>query len=350
MNLPVLPNSLNSSANPDIHNGSEMSRSQFNLLRKNKMKTSAMICCFVRCIKYATLFAAIVPAALNIAAALLWAQSPIIAPNAKLELLADGLKFAEGPACDADGNVYFTDQPNDRILIWSTEGKLSTFLQPSGRSNGLSFDREGNLWACADEDNELWRITPSGEHTVVVKNYNGKRLNGPNDVWIHPNGGVYFTDPFYKRDYWKHTQSEQDAQCVYYLEPNLKNLIRVVDDMKQPNGIIGTPDGKVLYIADIGAQKTYKYSIRPDGTLADKTLFCGLGSDGMTIDDQGNVYLTGKGVTVFDSTGKQIEHISIDAPWTANVCFGGKDRRTLFITAVQNLFGLRMRVKGVGSP
>jgi gluconolactonase len=302
-----------------------------------------------RCALNIVFFAVMVPAALAIAAGALWSQSLVIAPNAKLELLTDGLKFAEGPASDGDGNVYFTDQPNDRILVWSTEGRLSTFLHPSGRSNGLSFDRDGNLWACADENNELWRIKPSGERTVVVKDYNGKRLNGPNDIWIHPNGGVYFTDPFYKRDYWKHTQSEQDGQCVYYLGPKLKEPIRVVSDLRQPNGIIGTADGKILYISDIGAQKTYRYSIRPDGALADKTLFCELGSDGMTIDSQGNVYLTGKGVTVFDSTGKQIEHIPVDAPWTANVCFGGKDRQTLFITATQSLFGLRMRVKGVGS-
>ena len=283
------------------------------------------------------------------AAQTLLAQSAIIAPGAKVELLAGGFKFTEGPAVDKAGNVYFTDQPNDRILIWSTDGKLSPFLQPSGRSNGLSFDREGNLWACADEKNELWRIAPSGKKDVVIKDFNGKRLNGPNDVWIHPNGGVYFTDPFYRRDYWTHQKSEQEAQGVYYLDPRGNRLVRVVDDLKMPNGIIGTPDGKVLYVADIGAQKTYRYDIQKDGTLANKQPFCEMGSDGMTIDNEGNVYLTGKGVTVFDASGKQIEQISINAPWTANVCFGGKDRQTLFITAMQNLFGLRMRVKGVDS-
>jgi len=283
------------------------------------------------------------------AAQTLLAQSAIIAPGAKVELLASGFKFTEGPAVDKAGNVYFTDQPNDRILMWSTDGKLSPFLQPSGRSNGLSFDREGNLWACADEKNELWRIAPSGKKDVVIKDFNGKRLNGPNDVWIHPNGGVYFTDPFYRRDYWTHQKSEQEAQGVYYLDPRGNRLVRVVDDLKMPNGIIGTPDGKVLYVADIGAQKTYRYDIQKDGSLANKQPFCEMGSDGMTIDNEGNVYLTGKGVTVFDASGKQIEQISINAPWTANVCFGGKDRQTLFITAMQNLFGLRMRVKGVDS-
>jgi len=277
------------------------------------------------------------------------AESGIIAPGAEVELLADGFKFTEGPASDAQGNVLFTDQPNDRILRWGTDGKLSTFLQPCGRSNGLSFDRQGNLWACADEKNELWCIDPSGEVRVVVKEHQGKFLNGPNDLWIRPDGGLYFTDPFYKRPYWNRGPQEQPGECVYYLAPDRQSLLRVADDLVQPNGVIGTPDGKTLYVADIRAKKTYAYEIRPEGTLANKRLFCELGSDGMTIDSEGNVYLTGNGVTVFDPSGKQIEHIAVDAGWTANVSFGGKDRRTLFITASEGLYAIRMRVTGVGS-
>ena len=277
------------------------------------------------------------------------AESGIIAPGAEVELLADGFKFTEGPASDASGNVFFTDQPNDRILRWGTDGKLSTFLQPCGRSNGLSFDRQGNLWACADQKNELWCIDPSGEVRVVVKEHQGKFLNGPNDLWIRPDGGLYFTDPFYKRPYWNRGPQEQPGECVYYLAPDRQSLLRVADDLVQPNGVIGTPDGKTLYVADIRAKKTYAYEIRPEGTLANKRLFCELGSDGMTIDSEGNVYLTGNGVTVFDPSGKQIEHIAVDAGWTANVSFGGKDRRTLFITASEGLYAIRMRVTGVGS-
>src|SRR5215469_9568180 len=120
------------------------------------------------------------------------AESPVIAPGATLQKLVGDCSFTEGPACDSKGNVFFTDQPNDRILEWSTDGKLSTFMHPCGRSNGLSFDSHGNLWACADEKNELWRIEP-GKTTIVVTNYEGKLLNGPNDVWIQPQGGLYFT-------------------------------------------------------------------------------------------------------------------------------------------------------------
>lgn len=277
------------------------------------------------------------------------AESTLLAPGAKVEQLAGGFKFTEGPAADRDGHVFFTDQPNDRILKWSVDGQLSTYRQPCGRSNGLCFDRQGNLWACADEKNELWRIDPAGTATAVVKDYQGKLLNGPNDLWIRPSGGVYFTDPFYKRPYWKRGPAEQDKPCVYFLAPDHRQLTRVADDLKQPNGIIGTPDGKTLYVADIGAKKTYAYDIQPDGSLAHQRLFCELGSDGMTIDSEGNVYLTSSGVTVFDKTGRQIEHIAVPEGWTANVCFGGRNRQTLFITASQGLYAVRLRTHGVDS-
>jgi gluconolactonase len=286
------------------------------------------------------------------ALALVWnegltaAEEGVIAADAKVKKLAGEFEFTEGPAVDGEGNVFFTDQPNDRIMKWGVDGKLSTFKQPCGRSNGLYFDKKGNLLACADENNQLWSIDPKGEVTVLVKDYKGKLLNAPNDLWIRPNGGIYFTDPFYKRDYWKRGPMEQDRQCVYHLSPDYKKLTRVADDLQQPNGIIGTPDGKKLYVADIGAGKTYEYAINEDGTLSNKRLFCNMGSDGMTIDNEGNVYLTGRGVTVFDKGGKKIEQIEVPERWTANVCFGGKDRKTLFITASKGLYAIRMRVKG----
>lgn len=277
-------------------------------------------------------------------------MAQIAAPNAKPEKISADYLFTEGPASDKDGNVYFTDQPNDRIVKWdAATGKLSDFLKPCGRSNGLFVDPAGNIIACADEKNELWSITPDGKHTVLVKDYKGKLLNGPNDVWARPDGGLYFTDPFYKRDYWNRGPKEQDGEHVYYLSPDRKTLTRVTTDLTQPNGVIGTPDGKTLYVADIGAKKTYSYTINADGSLTDKKLFCEMGSDGMTIDDQGNVYLTGKGVTVFDKTGKKIAQIDINEPWTANVCFGGKDKDTLFITASKAVYTLKTTVKGAGS-
>ncbi|MCX6893169.1 MAG: SMP-30/gluconolactonase/LRE family protein [Verrucomicrobia bacterium] len=276
------------------------------------------------------------------------AGSGIIQPGATPQKLAGGFAFTEGPASDSEGNVLFTDQPNDRIMKWSADGKLTTFMQPCGRANGLCFDSRGCLWACADEKNELWRIDRTGKPTVMVKDYQAKLLNGPNDVWIRPGGGLYFTDPYYKRPWWKRDSGEME-ECVYYLALDDKTLTRVIDDMKKPNGIIGTPDGKLLYVADIGAGKTYRYHIQPDGALKDKKLFCELGSDGMTIDSAGNIYLTGQGVSVFDPAGTKIEQVDVPEKWTANVCFGGKGGRTLFITASKGVYGLEMTVHGAGS-
>ena len=179
-------------------------------------------------------------------------------------------------------------------MKWSVEGQLSTFMKPSGRANGLCFDSEGNLWACADEKNQLWRISSKGESQVILTNHNGKLFNGPNDLWFRPDGGLYFTDPYYKRGYWQRGAREQ-AEWVYFLPAGLMTPRPVATDLKQPNGVIGTPDGKLLYIADIGAGQTFRYRIEQNGDLVEKTLFCALGSDGMTMDNQGNVYLTGKG-------------------------------------------------------
>ncbi len=280
------------------------------------------------------------------------AQSPettkLVAKGAKPVKVAADFKFTEGPAVDAKGNVFFTDQPNDRILKWTPGEGVSVFMEPSGRSNGLYFDKAGNLLACADEKNELWQIAPDKTVTVLVDGYEGKKLNGPNDLWVDPQGGIYFTDPFYKRPYWDRETQELDGQHVYYLSPDRKTLKKVMDGFVRPNGLVGTPDGRLLYIADIGAGKTYSFRIGPEGTLTDRKLFTEMGSDGMTLDAKGNVYLTGKGVTVFNPAGEKIAHIPIDEPWTANICFGGKNGKTLFITASTAVYTLAMKVKGAG--
>jgi gluconolactonase len=270
----------------------------------------------------------------------------IIQPGATLEKLAGGFEFTEGPYADMKGNVFFTDQPNNRIMKWSTDNVLSIFMQPCGRSNGLAFDRKGNLWSCADEKNELWCIAPDKSVTRIPSKYNGKALNGPNDIWPVPGGGIYFTDPYYQRTWWDHKTKPQDIQAVYYLKPDHTTIIRVADDLVQPNGIVGTPDGKTLFVADIGANKTWSYSIEDDGSLKNRKLFCEMGSDGMTIDSRGDIYLTGKGVTIFDRNGVKIGNIAVPEEWTANVCFGGEDMKSLFITASKGLYRLRLRVKG----
>lgn len=270
----------------------------------------------------------------------------LIEPGATLQKLATQFSFTEGPTCDPAGNVYFTDQPNNRILRWGISNTLSTFMEPAGRANGMCFDSHSNLIACAEEKNELWSIAPDGKIAVICSEFAGKPFNGPNDVWVAPNGGLYFTDPFYRRAWGKHKQMPQDGEYVYYISPDRKRVVRVITDLKKPNGITGTPDGKRLFVADIGAGRTWAFDIQPDGSLTNKTLFCELGSDGMTIDEQGNLYLTGDGVTIFDKTGQRIQHIPVPEPWTANVSFGSPDHRTLFITASKSLYSIRLRVKG----
>ncbi len=270
-----------------------------------------------------------------------------VEPGAKVKKIAGDFRFTEGPAPDAEGNVYFTDQPNNRIWKWSIDGQLSVFMEPSGRANGLAFDKDGHLWACADEKNELWKIdVKTKKITVLVKDYGGKLLNGPNDIWVRDDGSAFFTDPYYKRPYWKRGGPEQDQNAVYFRSTDGRLSRADAGELKQPNGIIGTPDGKTLYVADIGAKKTYQYDIAPDGALKNRKLFCEQGSDGMTIDERGNVYLTGSGVTIFDKAGGRIGHIDVPERWTSNVCFGGKDKKTLFITASTGLYAIPMRVRG----
>ncbi|MDX1636437.1 MAG: SMP-30/gluconolactonase/LRE family protein [Balneolaceae bacterium] len=273
-------------------------------------------------------------------------QSPVVANGAHLTEISDRFSFTEGPAADAEGNIYFTDQPNNDIWKYGIDGELSLFMDESGRSNGMYFDDENNLVTCADVNSELWKINPDKTVNVLVDNYRGKRLNGPNDLWIAPNGGIYLTDPYYQRDYWKRTEKEIEEERVYYLPPDRGELRIAADGLVKPNGIIGTPDGTKLYIADIGDQKTYSYRIAEDGSLTDRSLFADMGSDGMTIDENGNLYLTGDGVTVFNASGQQIEHIEVPGDWTANVTFGGPNRETLFITAGTAVYTIEMKVKG----
>ena len=282
---------------------------------------------------------------LILAGAMIWsdAEAGVVAEGAKVEKLAGGFAFTEGPAADAQGNVFFSDIPNNRIHKWSLDGKLSTFRENSGGANGLYFDKDGSLLACEGGGRRLVSIDQKGNVTVLADKYQGKKFNSPNDLWIDPKGGVYFTDPRYgSRD-----GMEQDGEHVYYLAPDRKRLVRVIDDMIRPNGVVGTPDGKMLYVADHGGGKTFAYTINKDGTLSNKKLFAPEGSDGVTIDSDGNIYLTTGVVAVYNRNGEKIEEIKVpEGP--ANVTFGGGDNQTLFITARTSLYSVKMRVKSAG--
>ena len=289
-------------------------------------------------------------------------SNEIVAEGEAPVRLADSYSFTEGPATDARGNVYFTDQPNNRIYRWDCEsGEITLFTDQSGRSNGMYFDAQGNLIACADMDNQLWRFDmrstsgrllpqgrKNGQAEILITDYRGKLLNGPNDVWISKDGGYYLTDPYFKRDYWTRSpERQQPVEGLYYLAPGSKQLLMLDSTLNQPNGIVGTPDGKHLYVAEAKENRILRYDILTDGSLTNRQVFANMGSDGMTIDDRGNIYLTGDGVTVFNKDGQKIAHFPIPEDWTANVCFGGKEHNILFITASKSVYTLKMLVHGV---
>jgi len=294
--------------------------------------------------------------------------------HGQLVSLAEGFSFTEGPAADRHGNVFFTDQPNDRIYRWDAgTGKITLFLEGTGRANGMIFDREGNLIAASDMHGELWKIRADGSHTVLVDNYQGKLLNGPNDVWINPtNGGIYITDPIFPRGYWdagdprqqpwEPTHSEQSPQGkgghVYYLPPGARNLVRVTSDAlgwesdAWPNGVVGTPDGKKLYVNKWYYDNhggTWVFDIKRDGTLTHMRKFSDWGGDGMSMDERGNVYISnGEGVLAFDPNGNNILKISFTGGATNNT-FAGRNCKTLFITGrVDRVTAIKMNVRGAG--
>lgn len=297
----------------------------------------------------------------------------LIATDAQIENLGEGYSFTEGPAVDKDGNVFFTDQPNDIIYKWNaTTNEITPFLEETGRSNGMAFDKDGYLIACADMYGELWKIDPQdGSHDVLVDNYEGKILNGPNDVWINPvDGGMYITDPIFPREYWEDedprkqgwppTHSEQADEGkgghVYYLAPGSTELVRVTtqaewDADSWPNGVVGTPDGRKLYVNKWEGDNmggTWVFDINPDGSLTSMQKFADMGGDGMSMDERGNIYISnGLGVVVFDPDGNELMTIFTGGGATNNV-FAGPDQKTLFITGpVDKVNSLKMNVKGV---
>jgi gluconolactonase len=261
------------------------------------------------------------------------------------EKLAGDFIFTEGPAADRQGNVYFTDIPNNRIHTWTTTGELSVYRDSTGGANGLFFDRDGNLIVCEGGNRQVTSINKTGEKTVLASHYEGKKFNRPNDLWIDPNGGIYFSDPAYGVD---SSRLEMGVEGVYYINPERDSVMRVCNDLIRPNGLIGTKDGKKLYITDHYGKMTWVYTVQPDGTLRDKTPFVEMGCDGLTMDHLQHLYLTNvdsSRVDVFTPEGIRILTIPVpERP--ANICFGGEQFSTLFITARTSLYAVEMNVRG----
>ena len=275
-------------------------------------------------------------------------REKLVAPGAKVERLATGFGFLEGPIANDAGDIYFTDIPNNVIHIWTSDHRLETFREDSGGANGLAFLDPNTLVVCEGGNRRLTAITLDGDVTVLADEFEGKKLNSPNDLWIDPKGGIYFTDPRYgNRD-----DLELDGEYVFYLSPDREKLIIVVDDLIRPNGILGSPDGKTLYVADRSGNANYAYAINEDGTLSNKTFFSTEGSDGMTMDSKGNLYITSPHqepyfrVSIYSPSGIKLEEI-ITPEKPGNVHFGGKDGKTLFIPARTSLYAIKMRVQGI---
>lgn len=266
--------------------------------------------------------------------------------NTEPKLISDQFSFTEGPAADKSGNVYFTDQPNDKIYFWDWKtNKIELFSDKTGRANGTFFDENDHLITCSDNEGEIWKISKDKSVEVLSKGFEGKRLNGPNDLWLDDFGGIYFTDPLYERDYWENFKVEIPEKNLYYRNKNGK--ISKIETFVQPNGIIGSKKLKKLYVSDIDGGKTYVYDILGEGRLSEKKLFCEMGSDGMTLDQEGNLYITGDGVTVFNNKGEKIHHIKIPEDWTGNVTFGGEKNNILFITASKSVYTLPTKTSGL---
>ncbi len=274
-------------------------------------------------------------------------QPTLIAPGATIEKVAQGHRFTEGPAADEHGDVWFTDIPNNRIHRYSVPRDTVTLeYENTGGANGLMFDAEGKLIACQGTARQLVRYDGDGGVTVLAETYEGKRLNSPNDLAIDEHGGIYFTDPRYgNRD-----DMEMRVEGVYYLDQH-QQLVRVIDDLVRPNGLVLSPAGDTLYVADHGARRIYAYAVQGDGSLADKRLFATTGDerqrggpDGMTIDAQGNVYAAcPNGIMIWNAKGEHLTTIAVPSHPT-NCAFGGPNRRELYITAGGELYRIKMNV------
>ena len=255
-------------------------------------------------------------------------SSGLIASGAVIKTVQSGFNGTEGPATDPEGNVYFTSRSVQGICKWTwSDGKISVYRENVGEPIGMAFDSEGRLVVCEMGNGRLTRDDLEGNITVLADTYNGSTLR-PNDVWVDPRGGMYFS-----------------SGQIYYVSPDGKKVICVTTDIGNANGVTGTPDGKTLYVGD--TQVVYSFKIQSDGSLTEKKFFCNMEfSDGLKVDEYNNVYVTGDLLYIFNPKGEKIEEIVVpERP--KNMNFGGKDGKTLFITCPNSVYTLEMTVRGI---
>jgi gluconolactonase len=294
----------------------------------------------------------------------------LIPKGAKIEVLAGGFQWTEGPVWLRDGGfLLFSDIPNNTINKWKEGEGISVFLKPSGYtgakerggepgSNGLLLDSQGRLILCEHGDRRVTRLEKNGKKTVLADKYMGKRLNSPNDCVFHSNGDLYFTDPPYGLEKnWDDPARELDFCGVYRLSKKGK-LTLLTKEMSRPNGIALSIDEKTLYVANSDPKKAIwmSFPVKSDGTLGDGRIFFDAQAltktkkglpDGMKVDHLGNLFATGPGgVLVFTPQGEHLGTIDTGVP-TANCAFGD-DGTVLYITADKNLCRIKTSTKGKG--
>lgn len=277
------------------------------------------------------------------------AFAKIVAPDAKLQKLATDMQFTEGPVWVAGdgGLLVFSDIPADELKKWTAKDGLTTFRKPSRNANGNTVDRQGRLVTCEHSGRRVSLLEKDGSLITVVDRFGEKQFNSPNDVAVKSDGTLWFTDP----DYGLRGQPRDYEGCfVFRFDPKSKALTVLAKDFDKPNGIAFSPDEQRLYVADSGKPRHIRvFDVRPDGTVANGRVFCEIDKgvpDGIRCDADGRVWSSaGDGVHVFALDGKLIGKILVpETP--ANLCFGGADGKTLFITARKSLYALPVRVKG----
>ncbi len=282
----------------------------------------------------------------------------LIDADAELQQLGTGCEFTEGPVWHAEGKfLLFSDIPANQMKKWTAEEGITNFRVPSGKSNGLTYDKQGRLVAAEHANRRVSRTEADGTVVTVASHYEGKRLNSPNDVVLKSDGSIYFSDPPYglTAEYGVLGEQELDFQGVYRLSPDGQTLALLIDDFDRPNGLCFSPDESILYIDDTERMHIRAFDVQPDGTITNGRIFAeeegddGV-PDGMKIDVHGNVYLTGPGgIWIFDSSG---EHLGVlqTPERAANLGWGGDDWSTLFITASTSLYSIQCKVSGIPVP
>ena len=268
----------------------------------------------------------------------------IIAPDAKVKKIGGDMKFTEGPVwIPAKKMLVFSDIPNGRQMQWTEEGGLKEYRKVE-QSNGNLLDLDGNLLSCQHAGRNVISTDADGKITVLADKFNGKKLNSPNDLAILSNGTIWFTDPSYGL---KGRPAEIDGKWVYRLNPKNGKVSVLYKGHDMPNGIAFSPDEKRVYIADTGKiGKIRVFDVVKNGMLGEPLFEIDIRCDGMCIDTNGNIYTTSKGgIHVFDKDGKKLGVIETPEK-PANVCFGGDDYDTLFITARKSLYSIKTRARG----